>query len=501
MKNKEHYVAIKEQNIEKIRQILSIDNLLPRQEYDINKKMYEEFKKYRADSAIVYVLKNREIALQLNDPMLIDESTIQLSWFYSTIGSYIEASELLRGIVRERLPKSLLPLYYNTYADFCSHYGQSNNNSELYQRSELYRDSLLLSLDPDSYQYRIEQATRQTFAGVDSEDNLLGLLKETGDNPERGSIAWLLGYMHQHRGDIELCKKYYTISALNDIEYSVNDNASLQSLARIYYDQGDVKSAYSLIHQAVDDAINCNVRYRISEAATFYPIINASYQDLEKKQMTRLYTSLIVISILVVVLIVSVIFFYKQNKALSRMRRELSRTNKQLGELNDKLFSANNSLQESNLVKEEYIAHFFDVCSAYVDKLEMYRRLITRHAKHERIDEMLKVLDFNVIENELNELYHKFDTIFLNLYPTFVEDFNALRPESDRLILKHGELMNTELRIFALIRLGVNDSVKIAAFLRYSLSAIYNYRVKARKCSNLDKKLFEELLMKMGSSQ
>ena len=183
------------------------------------------------------------------------------------------------------------------------------------------------------------------------------------------------------------------------------------------------------------------------------------------------------------------------------MRQELSQTNRQLGDLNLELSSANENLQESNLIKEEYIAHFFDVCSAYVDKLEMYRRMLTKHIRHEQIEEMLKVLDANVIENELNELYHKFDTIFLNLYPTFVEDFNALRPDNDKIILKHGELMNTELRIFALIRLGINDSVKIAAFLRYSLSAIYNYRVKARKCSDLDKKTFEKMLINMGNSK
>ena len=111
---------------------------------------------------------------------------------------------------------------------------------------------------------------------------------------------------------------------------------------------------------------------------------------------------------------------------------------------------------------------------------------------------MLKILDYDIISQELEELYRKFDTIFLNLYPAFVDDFNAIRAESHRITLKHGELLNTELRIFALIRLGITDSVKIASFLRYSLSTIYNYRVKARKYCNADKKTFEELVMKMG---
>ena len=499
MMNKEHYVSIKEQNIENIKQILLIDNLLPRQEYDINKKMYEEYKKYRADSAIIYVRRNEEIALALNNPLLIDETTIQLAWLYSTTGSYIEASEMLDRINRRQLSETLLPLYFTTYADFCSHYGQSNNNQEYYRMSELYRDSLLLSLDSLSFQYRMEYATRQMFARVESENILLNLLDETDDgHPDRGSIAWLIGYMYQMKGNIEMCKKYYTISAIIDVENCTNDNASLHSLAIIYYRQGDIEKAYSLIHQAVEDARSCNVRYRISEASTYYPIINALYQDLAEKQMTRLYTLIVIISVLLIFLAVYVVFFYRQNKALSRMRRQLSATNKQLEHLNHELTSANNKLQESNLIKEEYIANFFDICSAYVEKLETYRRMLVKHGKHERVDEMLKVLDYNVIESELNDLYYKFDTIFINLYPTFVEDFNAIRPESDKIVLKHGELMNTELRIFALIRLGFNDSIKIASFLRYSLSAIYNYRVKARKYCDMDKKTFEEALMKMG---
>jgi hypothetical protein len=198
------------------------------------------------------------------------------------------------------------------------------------------------------------------------------------------------------------------------------------------------------------------------------------------------------------ILVISLAVFYRQNHKLSRMSLALSQANQKLNELNLQLSTTNNSLQESNMVKEEYITHFFDVCSAYVEKLETYRRLLNKHAKHQRIDEMLKILDYNIIKQELGELYKKFDTIFLNLYPTFVEDFNAVRTDDSKITLKYGELMNTELRIFALIRLGISNSIKIASFLRYSISTIYNYRVKARKYCNADKKTFEELVMNMG---
>jgi len=501
MNRKEQYIAIKEQNIEKIKLLLTVKNLLPMQQYDIHQRLYDEYVKYSTDSAIVYINKNRNIAIQLNDRELMDETAIYLSGLYSTIGFYIEASELLRGINRKTLSEQLLPLYFKTCSSFFSHYGQSNGRQIYYELSGLYRDSLLSILDTRSFLYRLEYAARQTFINQDPEveNDLLSLLNEGGDTPDRGYIAWLLGYMYQIMGNMERCQEYFAISIISDVEHCIRDNASMQSLALVYFQQGNIKSANQFIHSALDDALFCNVRYRMSEASTYFPIINAIYQEQEKKQMTRLYISLIVISLLLIILIISLFVFYRQNHSLSRMSMQLSQANQKLNLMNDQLIAANNSLQESNLVKEEYITHFFDICSANVDKLESYRRSLSKHAKNDRMDEVLKILDNNIVKQELGELYKKFDSIFLNLYPTFVEDFNELRPEKERITLKDGELMNTELRIFALIRLGINDSIKIASFLRYSLSAIYNYRVKARKYCNADKKTFEELLMKMGN--
>jgi len=498
--NKERYIAIKEQNIRNIKHLLTLETITPGQQYDIHKQLYEEYKKYNADSAIVYILKNRDLAMQSDSSEWLSETSIALSSLFSTTGRYIEASELLHSINRQQLQGLLLSDYFETFSSFCSRYGQSNNNAYFYQQSELYRDSLLMSLERQSLRYLIEYAAQLTFRNPspDTEDALLDLLEEVKNSPEQGYIAWLLGYLYQQQGNNELSKKYFAVSAICDIEHSIRDNASFQSLALIYFAEGDITSANQLIHLAVDDALFCNVRYRISEASTYYPIISEIYQGLRKTQMTRLYTSLLVISILLIVLISSLLVLYRQNQRLSRLSLELSQANQKLKELNHQLLAANNSLQESNLVKEEYITNFFDVCSAYVDKLESYLRIMNKHAKQDRIAEMLKILDYTLIKQELEELYKKFDSIFLNLYPTFVEDFNAIRPEQDKITLRHGELMNTELRIFALIRLGISDSVKIASFLRYSLSAIYNYRVKARKYCNVDKKTFEELVMKMG---
>ncbi|MDR0713664.1 MAG: DUF6377 domain-containing protein [Bacteroidales bacterium] len=279
------------------------------------------------------------------------------------------------------------------------------------------------------------------------------------------------------------------------------ENVSLQSPAFLCFGESNTSSACRFIRSAVEDALFCNARYRIPELSASYSVANATCRQENKKQPAQLFKLPILTGVLSVMLIVGLIFFYRQYQRLSRMRRKLSATCQELNDLNDKLISSNSNLQEYSLVKEEYIARFFDVCSAYVNRIETYRRILHKHARQGQMDKILKMIESDAVKEDVEELYRKFDAVFVSLYPTFVNDFNAMRPKSEKIVPKYGELMNTELRIFALIRSGINDSAKIASFLRYSLSAIYNYRVKARKCCNVDRKTFDKMIMKIGNTQ
>ena len=351
MDNKAHYIAIKEQRIENIKQMLTIENLLPRQKYEIHQKLHNEYHKYCTDSSIVYIRKNREIARQLRDPELINETAIYLSLLYSTVGLYIEASELLHGINRRRLSKNLLTAYYDSYAEFYSHYGQSNKVDSFYALSGQYRDSVLFTLDTLSFQYRLERTSRRMFSNytLDQEQPLLALLDEAGDSHDRAHVAWLLGYMYHRevyafnrKEYIDTSKQYYAIAVISDVEHSVRDHASMQSLAIVFFEQDEITLANKFIYYAFEDALACNVRYRIMDASTNYPIINAIYQQQETKQMTRLYSLLIVISILLFILVITLVVFFGQNGRLSRMSRALSQANSEFKELHgvkDKLFS------------------------------------------------------------------------------------------------------------------------------------------------------------------
>ena len=193
-------------------------------------------------------------------------------------------------------------------------------------------------------------------------------------------------------------------------------------------------------------------------------------------------------------------------KKIQKIRRELAVNAKELKILNEKIQLTNLSLKENNIkltesntIKEEYITQFFDICSAYIRKMEDYRISLLKKMQNKQYGELDKTLKSNTfITTELGELYHTFDIVFINLYPNFVSEFNNLLQAQEQIEPRNGEILNTELRIFALIRLGITDSVKIAAFLRYSLSTIYNYRTKVRNKSAVNREDFELMVSKIG---
>lgn len=510
MDNKQVYVDKKEEKIKILKQFLKSPHLPLNQEYDINTKLYEEYQKYILDSAIFYISKNAEIAKELRDHNLQNEANIRLATLYSTSGMYIESKNILENIQKEQLPQKLLEEYYNAYSEFYGHYAQSNDRYTYYHLNEIYRDSLLTVLDHKSMSYKIKYVQKIFFQGeVDNAEKiLLHLLPKASDeNPDRAIIAYLLGMVYKQKKDTEKEREYCMISAITDIINAIKDNASLQTLALSYYDMGDINLAYKYMKAAIDDATFCNVRFRTIETSSFFTSINASYQSEVQKQKDELTNYLILISILSLFLIAAVFYVYKQMKRVSRIRKELYHTNVKLQNMIDNLNNTNQQikdinlqLSESNHIKEEYIAYFFDMCSSYINKLEDYRKGLNKKAANNQLDELFKMLKSNtIIENEREELYKKFDTIFLSLYPTFIDDFNNLLVKEERITLKQGELLNTELRIFALIRLGITDSVKIASFLRYSLSTIYNYRTKARNKAATARDEFEEMVIKIGT--
>jgi hypothetical protein len=479
------------------------------EKYRINRLLYKEYLKFRIDSAVAYADQNLDIANALKRPDLGVTAKLDLANLYFPLNKFLEADDILKSINPKSLSKSQLADYYAAKTEFYRHYLANNENNEFQDRIRNYQDSSIKILDPNSIDYRVTLAVRNIYSGKESqaETFLLGILKTTDTaSADYAMITYLLGldYAMQHKDDIAI--KYYAQSAALDVRFAIKDNASMQELALLLYATGDVDQAYRCAQSAISDALFCNAKFRTLHMSEFYAIINTAYLKKEAKQTSQLKFSLLVISILSLFLVVALIYVLRQTARESRIKKELDFTAKQLSDLNQtltntnfRLNEANSQLSEANKIKELYIAQFFDLCSAYINKLENFRKAMNKKASEKHIDELLKLLRSTaMINSEVDELYRIFDNIFLSLYPTFISGFNALLLPEHSITVKAGEILNTELRIYALIRLGIKNSAQIAAFLRLSLSTIYNYRTGARNKAIVPRDCFEDKVMKIG---
>ncbi|MCL1944130.1 MAG: DUF6377 domain-containing protein [Candidatus Azobacteroides sp.] len=520
LNQKEIYAQEKEGEIKEIKQMLRFPGLTLTQQYSLNRQIYLEYRAYQTDSALHYLESSLAIAKRMQNDPYFYETKLELSYSYWQCGKFFESIQNLGSLDRSRfqyLPEELLCNYYEAYKQLYRYYAnaQMDRNNEYFHYSSLYRDSLLQIVPSGSTQYKVLIAEKLTDENKtrEAEKILLELMSQSvTETRERAIFSNILAGIYQKDGNLEMQKKYYAISAICDIKNAVKENTSMQALALILYQEGEIDRAYKYIQSSMEDAVFCNARFRTYEITKIFPIIDGAYQAKAMKQKTELKRYLLLVSILLVFLVAAVIYVYRQMQRIVKIRTELYQTNQKLQDLNtdlqdsntrlhdlnDEFMLANRKLSETNLVKEIYLGKFIDLCSHYIEKLNDYRRNLNRIAASGKVDELYAALkSTQYIDMELNDFFHNFDETFLRIYPTFITDFNALFPEGEKQEPKPGELLNTELRIYALIRLGINDSAKIALFLRYSITTVYTYRSKL-KHKSLNKENLEEQVMKIG---
>src|SRR5690554_2774804 len=504
--NKEAYVKQKEQRIADLKQLFSMPNITPEQSYDINTRLYNEYKSFIPDSAMNYLQQNIHITTELENDDWLYDTKLNLSLLYSVAGMFFDAEKLLESIQTQNLHGYLLEKYYESYKQIFYYYPNNAFSEENYN---LYRDSLLALLDPQSDVYKIVYSEKliHTEEYEKSRELLLPMFQNAEKDTHWYSVlAFSIGETYRGEKNYDMQKKYYALSAIGDIKNVIKENASMRALAIAFYETNDIEQAYKYIQQSMEDAIFSNARLRTMEVSQVFPIIEKSYQQRLEAQKNRLYYLILCIGFLSLFLIVAVVYVYIQFRKLAKARRSQSDANRQLHDLNKnlqesnlKINEINKELSEANLLKETYISQFLDICSMYINKLEKYQNILNKKAMERKLDELYKILKSkDMIDNELKELNEMFDNMFLHLYPNFVEEFNALLQESERIELKPTELLNPELRIFALIRLGITDSSKIAGFLHYSATTIYNYRTRVRNKSAVPREDFENRVMKIG---
>ena len=514
IKEADTYVQIKENKLHELKKEARKTPPFSVERYHLNNDIYLEYKAYSSDSALHYLNENMLLARQLNDKERELKIQLELSYLLSSIGMYMEAADILNSIDRQTLPSSLLGHYYTCYEHVYSEAGAAQPRYKMFasryaKLSHAYRDSMQVTLDPSSATYLWLRETQLREAGKYDEALEFSdrrLAESSFGTPQYALVAYQRFRLFESMGKKDEHLYYLVLSAISDVRSAIKEQSSLMVLAQELNSKGDLKRAYDYINFSWEISQFYKTRLRSWMNITPLSMINGNYQDIIKQQNRELLIYITCVALLALLLVIALIYIYRQMKALSIAKKGLQEVNERLFSLNEELEevnrhlrSTNLELSESNLIKEAYIARFFKLCSVYVDRLQAYRKLVNKKLQRGQVAELLKMthLSNDIVTVEVQELYANCDSAFLHLFPNFVESLNALLLPEEQIVLKPDELLNTELRIFALIRLGIKDSSQIAELLHYSVNTIYNYRSRVKTKARVSRDDFEDLVAKI----
>lgn len=497
------------------------------EEFWINKMLYDESFVFNADSAMKYVDRNIQIATELKKKDWQDEWLINRSFMFAATGLLKEAGEVLEKVDSTSLSNGLKLSYYYQRSYLYSHLGQymgdqKQVNNKYYNEFENANKHMLALVRPKDPLYWWCVASCNELSPEDSLFSALeNVVLSSHHNTRLDAMnAYGLSNMYKRIGDKEKTMIYLIYSAMADLRVCNRDIASLQELSSLLYDAGDIDRAYAYMNYCLKAALLYPNRVRIINISTELDKIYANYQQRDIRWRNSLQNYLYVVTFFSIILVLALIGLYRQTKKmrksrteldsvnhslnqhvveLSQMHKQLALANQELQNLNELLRSANQKLQESNDVKEEYIGYVFSICSNYISKLDEYRKNINRKLKTGQFEEARQLTDnSSLTQNELKDFYANFDAIFLRVYPDFVADLNSLLRPEEQILLKDASELNTEVRIYALVRLGINDSVKIADFLHCSPQTVYNHRLRMRNKAIIPKDKFAEAVRLLG---
>lgn len=527
----EGFIKTKEARIEQLRKRIS-----PIQKEEerlwLNKMLYEEYAVYKADSAMHYVNENINIAQHLGRVSDEYEWRVNKTFLLTAQGLLSEAERELREIDEKALNADARYAYFETAVYLCSHLsqyiGRSNGMVERYDSisNNLRHRALELidSLHPAYYSLKASMLSNPSSPEWKTvKSKLQQILAKAQFNSRTNAInAYYLAMMYKAEGNEEGYTEYLIKSAIADIRICNRDIASLEELANIFYQKGDIDRGYAYINHCLKAALLYPNRVRVVNISLLMDKLQAATEMRNIEQEDKLSKVLLALSILsgvlLLVMIVTFIQFLKlkhsharlieskvmlskQMKELHETQERLSNVNRELIITNEKLLHSNDELLKSNYVKEEYVGYVFSICSSYLTKIEEFRKNIARKLKTGKIENVRSLITSPQIgQDELREFYHRFDTTFLHIYPKFVEDFNSLLRPEEQSKPKNGELLNTELRIYALVRLGINDSVKISEFLHVSPQTVYNNRLRTRNKAIVPKEEFSDRVRQLGKN-
>lgn len=466
--------------------------------FDLGVRIYDEYKAFKYDSAFAYCQKITRLAAQLRSPEKIEVAKLKLAFVLLSSGLFKETFDTLDRIDPRRLTAADKQSFYFLKARAYSDLGDFNQDQTYrpayYAKALAYADTAVQLARPGSYEYLSvqefrAQKTNNLAAGAAVYQQILRLPHLSLH--QLAVSASTTAYVYELAGQPAKAFELLLVSAIADVKTATKETTAIFKLSDYCYRQGDLKNAYTFIKEAREDAAFYKARQRQIEISHVSSIIEGQKINIIESQRKALKTYAIVMTLLAGVVIGFAVVSVRQVRRLRKADQQIFAANQALLARNDELHQLNHGLNEANKIKEEYIGYYFHNNSQYIDKLETLKKRVEALLASKQYAGVQKLVDAVNIKTERNELLKGFDTVFLRLFPNFIAQFNELFRPEDRIVLADDQLLTTELRIFALIRLGIADSEQISRMLGYSINTIYTYKTRVKNRSLLPNEEFE----------
>jgi hypothetical protein len=460
--------------------------------------LYQEYKVFNYDSAYIYAQKQLELAKVLNNPQLVNCSRVKIGFILLSAGLFKEAFDTLQMIPSLQLPqdckKDYFTLFARCYYDLAD-YSMDQYHSPFYNtEGNRFLDSALRyqTSEFDIAYYKGLQNIRE--GKIDEAKSYFSkLIKEKNLSLHEQALATsTMSDIYIQKGHIDTAIQLLVRAAIADIQSSTKETSAIFNLSNLLFKQGDLKNASAYIEKAVKDAVSYGARQRKVQMSAILPLIEGEKIARVENEKRTLATYSVVITMLFLLLIFLTYVIAKQIKKLKKAQKAILLANQEQQELNERLV-------EANKIKEKYIVFLFNANTNFFDKMEKFKKKAEQKLTDRRLDEILFLLKNLDIKQEREEVLKNFDRIFLKIFPHFTEAYNSLFEAEDRPHLKENEGLNSDLRIFALIRLGIRDNDKIASILGYSVNTINTYKTKIKNKSIVSNEQFEEKILEIKS--
>ena len=510
---KGNYVGQKEETIAALKQQLAAERDSDRM-MKLMEDIFREYKVFKFDSAMVYANRGLALARQRRDVSYVAQFSICRSEILAIGGLYTEALSNLEQVDTTALSRQQLFFYhqarFNIYLYWANYCNDREYAPQYMEKASHFLAQAIRHLNPDNEFCNYYLGEYHVFVEPDAKKARYYYEMAFKGSSEQSRVhamtSFALAGNYLASGDQDRYEEYLIKAALSDTKSCTMENMALQTLALRLFEKGNehIKRAEQYINTSMEDARFYNNRLRILEISRIMPQIMSSYQDRVEQQNRGLRYSVLFISLLLIGLFITSYFIHRQNRQLSARRHELAilnaelaTLNTQLSQTNTQLSDANTLLSDTNTRRENLASIYIDLCAKYIDKLGRYQTLVKRKIKANQAQELLQTISSTRIsEEDATTFLNRFDKAFLELYPSFVDDFNALLQEDGRIRLKTPNTLTTELRTFALIRLGVKNTTDIAGLLFLSTQTIYNCR-STTKSKAINKDTFDEDVQKL----